>query len=167
MIENERKRIEILKKRQKKEIQDTVEAETRKAQLAEQNRLKLEAEAERQAMREKELVKKKQAAIEKKRAFELQKKAEEEEEEEQRKDQAIKEFQRGQALTAAADQAAKERKVEARRNAEERQRKQAEYQESIMRMLEQHLRSDAVRVAAHGEGEAELGVEDLGTSKVN
>ena len=146
MIDAERKRILILKKRQKKEIQSTIEGETRKAQMAEANRLKLEAEAEKQAIREKELAKKKQAAVEKKRAFELQKKAEEEELEEQHKVEAQKEFARGQAAQVVAAQAAKERKAEARRNAEERARKQAEYQESIMRMLEQQEAAAALKM---------------------
>lgn len=92
MLEEEKRRIEQLKQRQQKEIEQMMEFEVSVAKMqAEQTRLQ-ELDAEKQIARKKARENKKKAAIEKRRQRDLARAAKEEEEERMQAEQARKDY---------------------------------------------------------------------------
>eukprot|EP00939_MAST-03C_sp_MAST-3C-sp1_P000252 g252.t1 len=156
LVENEKKRLEKLRYRQEKEIQQMIAYEMKVARIQEeQNKKMMKEQARRERRKREELLRKKKNA-ELKRERQLKKKAQEDAEEIRRRMLAREQFVKEQQLVEAkkreekrAKQEAREREIErvekSKKHAMETARRFKDQQDRILDRMKEMKRSEARR----------------------
>lgn len=131
MLAKEAKRLELLKERQRREIEQIVAYEIEMAKMQDQARARQERQEAKLAALKKQREASRVAALKKKYAMEQQRAREEEEEERKRRAQAAADFEFQKKIEMQRRKKERQLQIEARRRADERLRKQEAFLKEI------------------------------------